>query len=82
MLTEYWTHGFRFEYISSSSSRGTSFFNRNGYKPIIEMKTDENFRAIYNNVSLVHMLEVIEGYGGARTVVLSYNGLGRALSGI
>ena len=82
VITNYWENGFRFEYVSSSSARGTAYFNKHGYKPIIELKTDENFRAIYENVSLVNILEVIEGHGGARTVVLSPKKLGNIVSGL
>jgi len=70
ILGEMWDIGYRCTYLSSSDSNGRRYFERRGYSPVLTISSDEYQRSIFESVKLRDLEPVINGGGGARTVVL------------
>jgi len=63
--------GYRFDYVASSSIRGSDTLTQAGYKLEREVLTDEYRRGIFCDVGCDDAVRIITETGGIRTVVLA-----------
>ena len=63
--------GYRFDYVASSSIRGSDTLTQAGYKLEREILTDEYRRGIFCDVGCDDAIRIITETGGIRTVVLA-----------
>lgn len=70
-LREMFARGYKVPLAGSSSDRGTRIVMNHGYQPVLRIRSDGDDRAIFENVSPEHVLEMITMTGGLRTVLLA-----------
>lgn len=69
-LQKLFSLGYRAGLVGSSSERGTSLIEANGYRGIAEIRTDDVKRTIFENVSASDVIDFVSRRGGIRTLLL------------
>jgi len=70
-LREMFAHGYKVSLAGSSSYRGTKMVMDRGCEPLLRLRSDGDDRAIFENLSPEHVLDMITRTGGLRTVLLA-----------
>ena len=73
-LKKMFKKGYKVDFVSSSSERGSNKLEKLGYEPLYDnIKTDDVTRKIYKNLKEKDAITLICHQGGLRTILMVYN---------